>query len=444
MTAALDSKTRAGAGKRREEFMRLIAGGGAIFPSSPHSIRNGDVRHEYRQDSDLYYLTAFAEPSAVAVLVPDHPEFRYVLFVQSKDPQQEIWTGWRAGEEGAVRDFGADAAFSIDKLAAELPKLLEKCDRIYYRFGIDPSFDLRIVDLMQHFRRERQRNGLGPRAIIDPADLLGSMRLVKNDEELQSLRRAIDITCEAHIEAMRSVGRAECGHEYEVEAALRHVFLRNGSHRPGYPPIVASGLNATVLHYTDNDQKLEQGDLLLIDAGAEFEYYTGDVTRTFPISGRFSKDQAQLYQAVLDAQLAAIKTIRPGVSFMEPHGKAVAVLTDRLLSLGLLEGSFEKLIEEESYKKFYMHRTSHWLGMDVHDSGAYKIGGEWRRLEPGMVLTIEPGLYVAKNAEGVADRYRGIGIRIEDDILVTENGCEVLSARAPKTIDEIEDLIAAR
>ena len=426
--------------QRRDKFMRRIAGGVAIFPGAPTAIRNSDVEHEYRQDSDFYYLTGFEEPNAVAVLVPDHPEHRFVLFVQPREREREVWTGWRAGEEGAKSDFGADAAFTIDKLDEELPKLIGKADRIYYRFGGDPRFDDRVVGLMRYFQRERQRNGIGPAAVVDPADLLHELRLIKKGVDLELLRRAVDISCEAHLEAMRAVRPGMF--EYEVEAVLRYVSRKNGSPRQGYAPIVASGANATVLHYTTNACRIEDGKLMLIDAGAEFGYFTGDVTRTFPANGRFTDAQKEIYQLVLDAQTEAIGLVRPGASFAEPHDRVVRVLTEGMIRLGLLEGEVEKLIEEGAYKKFYMHRTSHWLGMDVHDTGPYKVGDEWRRLEPGMVLTIEPGIYVAEDVEDANPRYLGIGVRIEDDVLVTDGAPEVLSARVPKTIEDIERIMA--
>jgi Xaa-Pro aminopeptidase len=440
MTATFDAPAREQVKRRREEFMKRIRGGVAIFPSAPTAIRNNDVEHEYRQDTDFYYLTGFEEPNAVAVFAPDNSEHRFVLFVQPKEREREVWTGWRAGEEGAKRDYGAGAAFTIDKLDEELPKLVGKAEKIYYRFG-DPLFDERVVAFMRQFQRERQRNGVGPKAVIDPAEILHEMRLVKTSDDLQLLRRAVDISCEGHLAA---IGALRPGaYEYEIEAVLRYVFRKNGSPRPGYPPIVAAGANATVLHYTTNNRRIENGDLLLIDAGTEFGYYTGDITRTFPAGGRFTKEQASIYQIVLDAQVAAIEAVRPGATFIEPHERAVRVLTEGMVRLGLLEGEVEKLIEDGEYKKFYMHRTSHWLGMDVHDAGPYKVADEWRRLEPGMVLTIEPGLYIAEDVEDVDPRYRGIGVRIEDDVLVTQDGNEVLSARVPKTIEEIEGVMAA-
>lgn len=440
MTANSIAATIAQAKRRREEFMRRIPGGVAVFPAAPMFIRNNDVEHEYRQDTDFYYLTGFEEPGAVAVLAPDNEETKFVLFVQPKDREREVWTGWRAGEEGARRDYLADAAFTIDKFEAEFPKLAAQADSLYYRFG-DASFDERIVRFMRGFQRERQRNGTHPKAVIDPAETLHEMRLVKTEEDLRLLRRAVDITAEGHIEAMKAL-RPNL-YEYEIEAVLRYVFRKNGSPRHGYAPIVGAGANATVLHYVTNNSPIKDGDLLLIDAGAEYGYFTGDVTRTTPASKRFTKEQAEIYQLVLDAQLASIQKVKPGATFQDPHDETVRVLVEGLLRLGLLEGNAEEVIKEETYKKFYMHRTSHWLGMDVHDVAPYKVADEWRKLEPGMVLTIEPGLYIAEDLEDIDARYRGIGVRIEDDVLVTKEGNEVLSARVPKTIDEIEALMNA-
>jgi Xaa-Pro aminopeptidase len=446
--AIMDTTTMARIKERREEFMRRMGNGVAIFPSASTAVRNNDVDHEYRQETDFYYLTGFEEPNAVAVLAPEHTEHRFVLFVQPKDREREVWTGWRAGEKGAVRDFGADAAYTVSKLDEELPKLVGKAERIFYRFGSDTAFDMRVVAFMRRFLRERQRSGTGPTAVVDPGETLHEMRLIKTEDDLRLLRRAVEISCEGHMAALRALRPGVW--EYEIEAVLRYVFRRNGSPRPGYPPIVASGSNATVLHYTTNNRRIEGDDLLLIDAGAEFGYYTGDVTRTYPASGSFSEKQAAVYKIVLEAQMKAIEAVKPGASFIEPHQRAREVLTRGLVELSLLKGEVEKLIEEgdnyknqpdtpAGYKQFYMHGTSHWLGMDVHDAGRYKdAAGEWRRLEPGMVLTIEPGLYIP---EDVDSDFRGIGIRIEDDVLVTESGNEVLSSLVPKTIEEIEGIM---
>jgi len=420
--------------------MRRISGGAAIFPAAATAIRNGDVEHEYRQDTDFYYLTGFEEPNALAVLVPGHEEHPFVLFVQPKEREREVWTGWRSGEEGAVADYGANAAYPISKLDEHLASLLGNADRIYYRFGADPNIDLRVVSIMRGFQRERQRNGKGPNSVIDPAEILHEMRLIKDPIDLEKLRYAVKISEDAHIAAMRELRPGMF--EYELEATLRYLFLKGGSHRPGYPPIVASGPNATILHYTANNRRVESGDLVLIDAGAEYDYYTADVTRTMPASGRFTEPQAEVYQVVLDAQFAAIDAVKPGASFMEPHERALRTLTEGMVRLGLLKGAVDELIKEEAFKKFYMHRTSHWLGMDVHDAGPYKVADEWRRLAPGMILTIEPGIYIANDYDDVDEKYRGIGVRIEDDVLVTQSGNEVLSHRTPKTIEDIERTMA--
>ena len=441
MTPALGVPLKPDTKARREEFMGRIAGGIAIFPAAPTAIRNSDVEHPYRQDTDFFFLTGFEEPNAVTVLTPDHPEHKYVLFVQPKDREREVWTGWRAGPESALRDYGADAAFTIDKLDEELPKLAQRADRIYYRFGGDPTFDERLIGLIRHFQRVRQREGTGPTSVIDPAEILHEMRLIKNPVELETLRKAIDITCEGHLATMGAVKPG--AYEFEIDAVIGYTFRRNGSPRAGYASIVGSGANATVLHYTTNNKRIEDGDLVLIDAGAEFGYYTGDVTRTLPANGRFSKEQSQLYELVLEAQVQAISSVRPGNTFVEPHDRAVRVLTEGLVRVGLLNGDVEKLIEEGAFKKFYMHRTCHWLGMDVHDAGPYKVADEWRILAPGMVLTVEPGIYIAEDLDEVNPRFRGIGIRIEDDVLVTETGHEVLSARVPKSIEEIERVMSA-
>lgn len=441
MTPALGAPSKPDTKARREEFMGRIAGAIAIFPAAPTAIRNSDVEHPYRQDTDFYYLSGFEEPNAVAVLTPDHPEHKYVLFVQPKDREREVWTGWRAGPDSARQDYGADAAFTIDKLDEELPKLAQNADRIYYRFGGDPTFDERLIGLIRHFQRVRQREGTGPSSVIDPADILHEMRLIKNPGELEILRKAVDITCEGHLAAMGAIKPG--AYEFEIDAVVGYTFRRNGSPRAGYASIVGSGANATVLHYTTNNKRIEEGDLVLIDAGAEFGYYTGDVTRTLPANGRFSKEQAELYELVLEAQLQAIASVRPGETFVEPHERAVRVLTEGLVRVGLLSGDVGKLIEEGAFKKFYMHRTSHWLGMDVHDAGPYKVADEWRRLAPGMVLTVEPGIYIAEDLNDVDPRYRGIGIRIEDDVLVTETGQEVLSERVPKSIEDIERVMGA-
>jgi Xaa-Pro aminopeptidase len=441
MSRTLAAEAANPAKQRRDEFLRRISGGVAIFPSAPTTLRNGDVEHEYRQDTDFYYLTGFEEAGAVAVLAPEHPEHKFVLFVQPKDKQIEVWTGPRAGEEGAIRDYGADAAYTIGKLDEELPKLTQQANRLYYRFASDPTFDERLIGLMRRFQHERQRSGVGPNAVIDPAEILHEMRLIKTEDDLSLLRRAVDITCAGHLAAIRAIKPG--AYEYEVEAALSYAFRSSGSPRHGYAPIVAAGANATVLHYTSNRRRIAESNLVLVDAGAEYGYFTGDVSRTLPASGRFTREQDQIYRLVLEAQLEAIQQVRPGATFIEPHDRAVRVLTEGLVKLRLMKGDVDELIKEEKYREFYMHRTSHWLGMDVHDAGPYKVGDEWRKLEVGMVMTVEPGLYIAEDAEGVDPRYRGIGVRIEDDVLVTAGGNEVLSSAVPKDVEEIEQAMKA-
>jgi Xaa-Pro aminopeptidase len=422
--------------ERREQFMRQMQGGLAVFCSAPVSNRNSDVEYEYRQDSDFYYLTGFDEPEAVAVLAPEQPERRFTLFVRPRDKEKEVWTGRRAGVEGAERDFGADKAFTLDELDKELLELARSTDALYYRFGRNEEFNRRVVGLLRSLQQTRARTGAGVVKLIDPGLILHEMRLVKTAGDLAVIRRAVDISCEAHIAAMRTVRPGLF--EYELEALIEYIFRRNGCPSPGYPTIVGAGANATILHYTANSDRIKDGDLVLVDAGAEFGYYTGDLTRTFPANGRFSEPQREIYQLVLEAQVAAIELVMPGATAADIHDRAVEVLTTGLVRLGLLEGATEELIENGAYRKFYMHRTGHWLGMDVHDVGVYQVGGNARPLAPGMVLTVEPGLYVSEDPE-VDPRYWNIGVRIEDDVLVTGQGHEVLSAAAPKSVAAVEE-----
>jgi Xaa-Pro aminopeptidase len=421
---------------RRHSLMQHFPGGAAVLPSAPVAIRNNDVEHEYRQDSDLYYLTGFDEPEAVLVLTSHHPQHRVVMFVRPRDKDREIWDGARAGVEGAVRDFGADAAFPISELAARLPDYLENHERLLYRLGRDRAFDEKLLAALDATRARARRGISWPMEIVDPASLLHEMRLLKSDEEIDSMRRAAAITREAHIGAMRLAKPGR--YEYEVEALLREVFRRNGSERPAYPPIVGAGVNATVLHYRSNQKRLEDGELLLIDAGCEFNYYASDVTRTFPVNGKFSTAQQAIYEIVLDAQAASIEAVRPGATVDEVHRRSVEVIVDGLMSLGLLRGERAKILDEHLYRPFYMHRTSHYLGMDVHDVGAYFQNKKPRPLAPGMVITVEPGIYISATNDAVPPEYRSIGVRIEDDILVTADGYADLTRDIPKTVSELE------
>ena len=405
----------------------------AVLPAAPVFVRNNDVDHEYRQDSDFFYLTGFDEPESLVLL--DAPSRRTVLVTRPRDPDREVWDGPRAGVDGAKERFGADEAFPVAELDDKLQAALENRRRIYYRLGKSSRFDERLLAAISRVRN-RQRTGIvAPTEIVDPADLLHEMRLRKSPEEIETMRAATRITREAHELAM---GSARPGmHEYEIEGLLLDTFRRRGSERPAYGSIVASGPNACVLHHRKNDRQISHGELLLIDAGCEFDYYASDVTRTFPVGRDFSREQQAIYELVLEAQLRGISAARAGATLDEIHKLSVDIITRGLLRLGLLSGEPETIIETGGYKRFFMHRTSHWLGMDVHDVGAYFVDGAPRKLEPGMVLTVEPGIYVAPSDDSVDPRWRGIGVRIEDDVLVSASGPEVLTAGIPKTVDEV-------
>jgi Xaa-Pro aminopeptidase len=423
-------------GRRRRVMEAIGPDAVAIFPAAPERTRSNDVEYRYRQHSDFYYLTGFPEPGAVCVLQPGHASEEYVLFVRPRDREKETWTGRRAGIEGAVADYGAAMAFTIDELDQRLPKLVAERDQLYYAMDRDEAFTRRVMGWLEQAQLSRPRTGRGPTGLLDARVLVHEMRLRKEPEELDRMRRAAAISAEAHRAAMQSVRAGSW--EYEIEALIDYVFRRNGAAGPAYPSIVASGANATILHYTTNDRRLESNDLLLIDAGAEYDFYCADVTRTFPVGAGFAGRQKALYEVVLDAQLAAIATVGPGVRFDEPHRRAVRALVDGLLSLGILKGSADEVVEKELYKPVYMHRTSHWLGMDAHDVGLYKRGDAARALEPGMVLTVEPGLYIAEHLTDIDQAWHGLGVRIEDDVLVTAGGHEVLTAAVPKRIDDID------
>lgn len=428
--------------QRRDRLMAQIGKGAAIFRSAPMAVMHNDVEYNFRQDSDFFYLTGFNEPEAVALLLPYHDEHRYVLFVQPKDLEKETWTGYRLGVEAAKTELGADAVYSIDELDEKLPTYLEKADRIFYRLGRDRTFTNKILDLWQRLMRSYPKRGMGPVAIEDPSPLLHPMRLLKSSAELDRMRQAAAIAADAH---NRAIDFAQPGrYEYQVQAEIEHSFRLNGAMGPAYPSIVASGENACILHYTENTRQMQSGELLLIDAGCAFEYYNSDITRTFPVSGKFSAEQKALYEIVLEAQEQAIAQVQPGNPYSQIHDTAVRVIVDGLLDLGLLVGDAEEIIKEEKYKPYYMHKTGHWLGLDVHDVGIYQHGDTAHTLEPGQVTTVEPGIYIspyAKPAEGqpeVNPRWHGIGIRIEDDVLVTASGNENLTAAVPKAIADLE------
>jgi Xaa-Pro aminopeptidase len=425
--------------QRRQAFMEKIGGGTAVLRSAPMAVMHNDVEYNFRQDSDFFYLTGFDEPNAVAVFAPHHESHRFVLFVQPRDPEKETWHGYRVGVEAAKERYGADAAYAITELEEHLPQYLEQADRLYGHLGRDRDFNQTLLSHWQRLLATYSKRGTGPTALEDVGFTLHGLRMVKSEAELVLLRKAIAISVEAHDAAreMAKPGR----YEHEIQAEMEYIFRKNGAQGPAYPSIVASGPNACILHYTSNSAQLQDGDLLLIDAGASYGYYNADITRTFPINGRLTEEQRILYELVLDAQKAAIDQVQPGKPYNAFHDAAVRVLTEGLVKLGLLVGDVDQLIQEETYKPFYMHRTGHWLGLDVHDAGFYKIGKDaWQSLPAGSVVTVEPGLYIgsdiklAENQPEVPARWRGIGIRIEDDVLVTPTGNEVLTVAVPKDI----------
>ena len=421
--------------QRREQLMAKIGSGTAIFRSAPAAVMHNDVEYAYRQDSDFFYLTGFNEAEAVAVLAPHHEEHKFVLFVQPKDLEKETWHGYRAGVEGAKELYGADEAFPIAELAEKLPKYLEKADRIYYHFGRDRTFDQKVLNHWQRLMATYPKRGTGPTAVEDSNIILHPMRLVKSETELALMRKAANISVAAHNRAQEFAKPGR--YEYEIQAEIEHTFGLNGC-TPAYPSIVASGYNSCVLHYMENNRQMQENDLLLIDAGCACDYYNADITRTFPVSGKFTTEQQIIYDLVLQAQLQAISQVYPGNPYSKIHETAVRVLVEGLMDLKLLVGDIEEIIKEEKYKPFYMHRTGHWLGLDVHDVGVYQYGENPQVLQPGQVLTVEPGIYISpyiKPVEGqpeVPEKWRGIGVRIEDDVLVTLEGQEVLTAGVPK------------
>jgi Xaa-Pro aminopeptidase len=424
---------------RRNIFMDKMKEGVALFMSAPQIFRPQNAPWEYRQDSDLYYLTGFEEPETICLLTPNHPEHHFVMFVRPRNPEHEIWDGKMAGVEGAIATFGADAAYPIDQLSERLPHYLKDASTLYYSLGQNENLDELIIDLIKSYRaRPRDKGGLT--TITDPAVILDEMRHIKQPEELDLMRKAAAITAEAHREAMKATHPGL--YEYEIQAVVEYIFRKRGAPRNSYPSIVGSGPNATTLHYMENNRRVEDGELLLVDAGAEYGYYISDITRTFPVNGKFSPEQKAIYTIVLNALQTATAIIHPGITLMDVHETTVQVITAGLVDLGLLQGNVAELIETGAYKTFYMHSTSHWIGLDLRDRGKYKVNGQSRTLEPGMVFTVEPGIYIPANTVGVDPKYWNIGIRIEDNVLVTPQGQEVLTSQAPKTIAEIETLMA--
>lgn len=426
--------------RRRKELSSMIGANGiAVLAAAPERVRSRDTLFIYRPDSDFYYLTGFAEPEAVAVLMPGRPQGEFLMFCRERNPERELWDGPRAGPDGAVATYGADDAFPITDLDDILPGLLERCDRVYYSMGAT-DFDQRLLAFIQTLNSKRQ-SGHAPSDLVALDHLLHEMRLFKSRAESSVMRKSAKIAVAAHARAMLAAKPGMM--EYELEAEFLHEFRRNGADC-SYPPIVATGANACVLHYRSNDAELADGDLVLIDAGCELQMYASDVTRTWPVNGTFSKPQRELYDVVLTANQAATKVAQVGNHWNDPHDAAVVEITKGLKDLGLLKGRVPNLVKSQAYRQFFMHKTGHWLGLDVHDVGDYKVHDQWRLLEPGMVMTIEPGIYVSPASKDVDKRWRGIGIRIEDDVLVTRDGPEVLTAEVPTTVAEIERHMAAR
>ena len=424
--------------RRRRQLCGMVGEGGvAIVPAANLKKRNRDVDYPFRQDSDFYYLTGFAEPEAVAVLMPGRDQAEFVLFCRERDAEREAWDGSRAGPEGAIEAFGADDAFPIDDIDDILPGMLERCERVFYTMGSHPDFDQRLIEWVRRLRERGGSDVHSPQEFIALDHYLHDMRLFKSRSEIAAMRKAARIGVAAHKRAMRHCRPGMW--EYEIQAELLYEFARNGT-QASYQPIVGSGANACTLHYVANDARIEDGDLLLVDAGCEYDYYASDITRTWPANGRFSKQQRAIYDIVLEANQAAIGEVRPGSHWNAPHDAAVQVITTGLRKLGLLKGGVKTLIKKEAYRTFFMHRTGHWLGMDVHDVGDYKVDDEWRMLEPGMVMTIEPGIYIPSGSP-VAKEWWGIGVRIEDDVLVTRDGSETLSGGLVKEAAEIEQLV---
>ena len=426
--------------KRRKQLMRMVGMGGiAILPSAPVRLRSRDVEYRFRQDSDFYYLTGFAEPDAVAVLAPGRDSGEYVLFCRDRDSGKELWDGSRAGPKGAVELFDADDAFPIDDIDDILPGIMESCSSVYYTIGAYGDFDRRMTEWVKSLRSRNARGIHTPDEFVALDHLLHDMRLYKSRAEISAMRRSAKIAVSAHHRAM---GKVQPGmFEYEVEAEYIHEF-RSHDAANSYIPIVGTGANACTLHYVDNTAQLADGDLLLVDAGCEYDYYASDVTRTFPVNGKFTPEQRAIYEIVLEAQLAAIDKTRVGNHWNDPHDAAVRVISKGLKKVGLLQGSLPKLIRQGAYREYFMHRTGHWIGMDVHDVGDYKVGDEWRLLESGMVTTVEPGIYLPASRK-VPARWRNIGVRIEDDVAVSNSGPDVLSKGLVKEPDDIESLMAA-
>ncbi len=425
--------------RRRAVMDKVGPRGLMIIPSALEIPRNGDAVYPFRQQSDFYYLTGFDEPDAVLVLAPNRPEGEFILFNRVRDRDHEIWDGPRAGQEGAISEYLANQAYPIGELTEKLPGLLVGRDTIHYTQGQQPIMDELLMEALQSLRARVRTGVQTPFSITDVAPIVHELRLLKSDAEIALMQKAVDITADAHVAAMKAC-KPGC-YEYQLEAELLYQFQKQGARYAAYNSIVGAGRNTCILHYVKNDAQIQNGDLVLIDAGAEFQNYAADITRTFPANGKFTGEQRAIYELVLASQLAAIEAIKPGLAWTEPQNIIVKILTQGLVDLGILKGNVDDLIEQSAYVPYYMHRSGHWLGLDVHDAGRYKTNDAWRPLQAGMVLTVEPGLYLSADIPGLPARWHNIGVRIEDDVLVTENGYRVLSHTIPKTVADIEALM---
>lgn len=428
--------------RRRKRLMALMEPNSiAIIPSAKEQVRSRDTEYPFRQDSDFYYLSGFVEPQSVLVLIPEREHGEFVMFCREREPQQELWNGRRYGPQGVCEHFAADDAFPIGDIDDILPGLIEGRERVYYSMGRSASFDQQVMTWVNHIRARASTGAVPPGELTDLDHMLHDLRLIKSAAELRVMREAAEITARAHCRAMQFCQPGVF--EYQLEAEILHEFAMAGARHPAYTTIVGGGANGCILHYVENTAKLRRDDLVLIDAGCELEGYAADVTRTFPVSGKFNEHQRALYEVVLAAQEAAFAAIRPGNHWNQSHDATVQVITEGLVELGLLQGDVQTLIEEGAYRDFYMHRAGHWLGLDVHDVGGYRVDEAWRVLEPGMVMTVEPGIYVAPDNTSVAEHWRGIGIRIEDNVVVTSTGCEITTSAVPRTVADIEALMSA-
>jgi Xaa-Pro aminopeptidase len=422
------------------EFMRRMDPNSiAIIPGAREATRSNDTQYRFRQDSDFLYLTGFEEPEAIAVIAPARKQ-KYTLFVRPRDPEREIWDGRRAGVEGAKSEYGADESWPIVEFDEKLQDILDGAEKLYYRLGVNPDLDDTIIRQIARMRALNRKPIHPPQTIIDPATIVHEMRVLKSPEEIELMQKAADIAAEAHVEAMKAARPGM--KEYEIEALIEQIFRRLGAAAPAYTSIIGAGANATVLHYINNDGELNDGELLLIDAGAEYKGYASDITRTFPISGRYTKAQREIYDLVLEAQMSCVEMVRPGTTHDQLKSHSIEVLTKGMVRLGLLKGDPEDLIQKKKYEQFYMHGLGHMLGIDVHDVGRYYFEKKSRALEPGVVMTVEPGIYINPNTKDVPEQYLGIGVRIEDDVLCTSNGPRVLTNKVPKEAEEIEKLMA--